>query len=184
MTAEQMWHAYCESSGVSEQTPYSAWAFCGGGAAGDELAHLVLAGTKTATASALLAFELEQDPLPNVGEYSVILFSGGEPLIRPDFFTLAEHAAKMGVRPTLSTNGTLITPEVAKKIKDIGIGYVGISLDGLREVNDTFRGVEGAFDLAMQGIRNCRATMALLGGVRMQHECEGAPAYQIFESEY
>ena len=73
-----------------------------------------------------------------------ILFSGGEPLIRPDFFTLAEHAAKMGVRPTLSTNGTLITPEVAKKIKDIGIGYVGISLDGLREVNDTFRGVEGA----------------------------------------
>ena len=78
MTAEQMWHAYCESSGVSEQTPYSAWAFCGGGAVGDELAQLVLAGTKTATASALLAFELEQEPLPNVGEYSVILFSSGE----------------------------------------------------------------------------------------------------------
>ena len=92
-----------------------------------------------------------------------ILFSGGEPLIRPDFFTLAEHAAKMGVRPTLSTNGTLITPEVAKKIKDIGIGYVGISLDGLREVNDTFRGVEGAFDLAMQGIRNCRAVNQRVG---------------------
>ncbi len=48
MTAEQMWHAYCESSGVSEQTPYSAWAFCGGGAVGDELAQLVLDGTKTA----------------------------------------------------------------------------------------------------------------------------------------
>ena len=74
MTAEQMWHAYCESSGVSEQTPYSAWAFCGGGAVGDELAQLVLAGTKTATASALLAFELEKEPLPKVGEYSVILF--------------------------------------------------------------------------------------------------------------
>ena len=51
MTAEQMWHAFCESSGVSEQTPYSAWAFCSGGAVGDELAQLVLAGTKTATAS-------------------------------------------------------------------------------------------------------------------------------------
>ena len=78
MTAEQMWHAYCESSGVSEQTPYSAWAFCGGGAVGDELAQLVLAGTKTATASALLAFELEKEPLPEVGEYSVILFDSGE----------------------------------------------------------------------------------------------------------
>lgn len=77
MTAEQMWHAYCESSGVSEQTPYSAWAFCGG-AVGDELAQLVLAGTKTATASALLAFELEEEPLPNVGEYSVILLDNGE----------------------------------------------------------------------------------------------------------
>ena len=64
MTAEQMWHAFCESSGVSEQTPYSAWAFCSGGAVGDELAQLVLAGTKTATASALLAFELEKEPLP------------------------------------------------------------------------------------------------------------------------
>ena len=77
MTAEQMWHAYCESSGVSEQTPYSAWAFCGGGAVGDELAQLVLAGTKTATASAL-AFELEKEPLPKVGEYSVILLDSGE----------------------------------------------------------------------------------------------------------
>ncbi len=67
-----------ESSGVSEQTPYSAWAFCGGGAVGDELAQLVLAGTKTATASALLAFELEQEPLPKVGEYSVILLDSGE----------------------------------------------------------------------------------------------------------
>ena len=77
MTAEQMWRAFCESSGVPEQTPYSAWAFCGGGAIGDELARLVLAGTKTATASALLAYELEEEPLPKVGEYSVILFDGG-----------------------------------------------------------------------------------------------------------
>ena len=58
---------------------------------------------------------------------------------------------KKGVRPTLSTNGTLITPEVARKIKDIGVGYVGISLDGLREVNDKFRGKAGAFEAAMNG---------------------------------
>lgn len=92
-----------------------------------------------------------------------ILFSGGEPLIREDFFTLAEHAAKLGVRPTLSTNGTLITPEIAAKIKAIGVGYVGISLDGLREVNDEFRGVPGAFDMALQGIRNCRAVGQRVG---------------------
>jgi putative heme d1 biosynthesis radical SAM protein NirJ1 len=93
----------------------------------------------------------------------VLLFSGGEPLIRPDFFELATYAAQKGVRPTLSTNGTLITLEVAQKIKDIGVGYVGISLDGLREVNDKFRGKEGAFEAAMQGIKNCVAVGQRVG---------------------
>ena len=87
----------------------------------------------------------------------VLLFSGGEPLIRKDFFELAAYAAAKGIRPTLSTNGTLITPEVARKIKEIRVGYVGISLDGLREVNDKFRGKKGAFRVAMQGIKNCVA---------------------------
>ncbi|CQR70684.1 Antilisterial bacteriocin subtilosin biosynthesis protein AlbA [Sporomusa ovata DSM 2662] len=93
----------------------------------------------------------------------VLLFSGGEPLIRPDFFELAAYAAARGIRPTLSTNGTLITPEVARKIKEIGVGYVGISLDGLREVNDKFRGKEGAFQAAMQGIQNCVAAGQRVG---------------------
>ena len=93
----------------------------------------------------------------------VLLFSGGEPLIRPDFFELAEKKEKKGVRPTLSTNGTLITPEVARKIKDIGVGYVGISLDGLREVNDKFRGKAGAFEAAMNGIKNCVAVDQRVG---------------------
>lgn len=93
----------------------------------------------------------------------VLLFSGGEPLIRPDFFELAAYAANKGIRPTLSTNGTLITREVAQKIKDIGVGYVGISLDGLREVNDEFRGKEGAFQKAMEGIQNCVAVDQRVG---------------------
>lgn len=93
----------------------------------------------------------------------VLLFSGGEPLIRPDFFELAEYAQAKGVRPTLSTNGTLITREVAQRIKDIGVGYVGISLDGLQEVNDQFRGVEGAFQKAMEGIQNCVAVGQRVG---------------------
>ena len=85
----------------------------------------------------------------------VLLFSGGEPLMRQDFFELAEYAAEKNIRPTLSTNGTLITREVAEKIKSIGVGYVGISLDGLADVNDKFRGVDGAYQKAMQGIENC-----------------------------
>ncbi|MGF7185587.1 putative heme d1 biosynthesis radical SAM protein NirJ1 [Desulfitispora alkaliphila] len=93
----------------------------------------------------------------------VLLFSGGEPLIREDFFHLAEHAAKHNIRPTVSTNGTLITRKVAQKLKEIGVGYVGISLDGLREANDKFRGKEGAFDAALQGIENCVAVGQRVG---------------------
>ncbi len=103
--------------------------------------------------------------IDDLAEFRVpaILFSGGEPLYRKDFFTLAEHAVKKGIRPTLSTNGTLISPEVAKKLKETGIGYVGISLDGLQETNDRFRGVQGAFDKALQGVRNCRAVNQRVG---------------------
>ena len=93
----------------------------------------------------------------------VLLFSGGEPLMRKDFFELAEYAAAKGIRPTLSTNGTLITREVAERIKKIGVGYVGISLDGLQEVNDKFRGKEGAFQAAMEGIQNCVAVGQRVG---------------------
>jgi len=85
----------------------------------------------------------------------VLLFSGGEPLIRPDFFELAEYTASKGIRPTISTNGTLIDKETARRIKNIGVGYVGISLDGLKEDNDKFRAHPGAFDAALRGIRNC-----------------------------
>lgn len=86
----------------------------------------------------------------------VVLFSGGEPLIRKDIFQLAAHATKKGMRAVISTNGTLITEEVAKKLKSIGLSYVGVSLDGMKGTNDRFRGVEGAFDAALTGIRNCK----------------------------
>lgn len=86
----------------------------------------------------------------------VILFSGGEPLIRQDFFTLAEYARNKGIRATISTNGTLITDDIARQIKDIGISYVGISLDGIGANNDRFRGRKGAFESALNGIRACR----------------------------
>lgn len=87
----------------------------------------------------------------------VLLVSGGEPLLRPDLFRVIERAVGHGLRVTISTNGTLITPEVATRIKAAGVSYVGISLDGLAEVNDHFRGKAGAFAAALRGIRNCRA---------------------------
>ena len=72
-----------------------------------------------------------------------MLFSGGEPLMRPDLPELAEYAVAKGMRAVISTNGTLITREKARIFKEIGLSYVGISLDGLEEVNDRFRGVPG-----------------------------------------
>ncbi len=92
-----------------------------------------------------------------------LLLSGGEPLMREDFFELAAYASSLGVRPTLSTNGTLITEETAKKIKAAGITYVGVSLDGPEKVNDTFRGKHGAYDAAMRGIKNCVAVGQRVG---------------------
>ncbi len=92
-----------------------------------------------------------------------LLFSGGEPLLRPDFFELAAYARRAGLRLTLSTNGTLITRELARRIKEVGVSYVGISLDGVGKSNDRFRGREGAFAAALQGIRNCLAVGQKVG---------------------
>ena len=84
-----------------------------------------------------------------------LLLSGGEPLTRRDLFELAAYAKELGLRCTLSTNGTLITEEVAWQLKKAGFVYVGISLDGIGPTNDQFRGKKGAFSSAVQGFRNC-----------------------------
>ncbi|MFN8526524.1 MAG: radical SAM protein [Chloroflexota bacterium] len=96
----------------------------------------------------------------------VLLLSGGEPLKRPDLLDLAAFARGVGLRVTLSTNGTLITRDVAARLAAMGVGYVGISLDGLRETHDYFRGQSGAFEAALEGIRSCRAA-GLRVGVRL-----------------
>jgi 12,18-didecarboxysiroheme deacetylase len=86
----------------------------------------------------------------------VILFSGGEPLLRPDLLELAQYAVDRKMRAVISTNGTLITKEIAAKLRKIGLSYVGVSLDGLEKTHDRFRGKKGAFAQAIEGIRNCR----------------------------
>ncbi len=95
------------------------------------------------------------DDLSDFGS-PVILFSGGEPLIRKDILELIRYAVSKGRRAVVSTNGTLIDAGMAVKLKEIGLSYVGISLDGLRETHDSFRGFKGTFDRAMQAIDNCR----------------------------
>jgi radical SAM protein with 4Fe4S-binding SPASM domain len=86
---------------------------------------------------------------------NVLLFSGGEPLLRYDLFEVARFASEAGLRAVLSTNGTLITESVAGQLKNAGFSYVGISLDGIGETNNKFRGKKEAFEMAVEGIRNC-----------------------------
>ncbi|MGZ6274739.1 MAG: radical SAM protein [Syntrophales bacterium] len=86
----------------------------------------------------------------------VLLFSGGEPMIREDLPELAEFAVDQGIRVVLSTNGTLLTRELAYTFKKVGVSYVGVSVDGMEKTHDGFRGVKGAFDMTLKGIRICR----------------------------
>jgi len=94
------------------------------------------------------------DDLASFGS-PVLLVSGGEPLMREDLPQLLRHAIDKGMRAVISTNGTMITREKARIFGKIGLSYVGVSLDGMQKIHDRFRGVAGAFDKAMRGIRNC-----------------------------
>jgi heme d1 biosynthesis radical SAM protein NirJ len=86
---------------------------------------------------------------------SVLILSGGEPLLRPDIFEISQHAKEMGFYVGLSSNGTLINNSNIDDIKRIGYDYVGVSLDGMRDTHDRFRRKPGAFDESIQGIRHC-----------------------------
>ena len=96
------------------------------------------------------------DQIAEVGQPIVIL-TGGEPLLREDIFDIASHGHQQGLRMVMAPNGTLITPAIARKMADSGIQRISISLDGAsRENHDRFRGVEGAYDGALQGIEHAR----------------------------
>ncbi|MBF0378182.1 MAG: heme b synthase [Desulfamplus sp.] len=93
------------------------------------------------------------DQIREVGQ-PIIILTGGEPLLRPDIFEIAEYGTKIGLRMVMALNGTMITQEVAKKMKESGIKRISVSLDGsTKESHDKFRGVDGAFDGALNGIR-------------------------------
>jgi radical SAM protein with 4Fe4S-binding SPASM domain len=106
-----------------------------------------------------------KEVLQDLADFGVpsVLFSGGEPLLRKDLLELMDYARQLGLRTVISTNGTLITEDAARSIQGVGVSYVGISLDGIGPVNDRFRGVKGAFDKAVQGIRNCQNAGVRIG---------------------
>lgn len=89
--------------------------------------------------------------------FKIMIFSGGEPLMRPDIYELVAHAAAQGLRPVFGTNGTLLTPAVASRLKDAGACAMGISVDSLDPAkHDRFRGLPDAYNLTMAGIEACR----------------------------
>jgi 12,18-didecarboxysiroheme deacetylase len=128
----------------------------------------------------------------------VVLFSGGEPLMRPDILQLIERARARNLRAVVSTNGTLIGDEMAARLKEVDLSYVGVSLDGLQETNDRFRGIPGAFDLALSGIRTClrlgikvglrftmnRRNVQDIGGIFDLLEQEGIPRVCFYHLVY
>ena len=105
------------------------------------------------------------DDLAGMG-VPVLVFSGGEPLLRPDVVELVAHARGAGLQAVLSTNGTLIGLDLARRLAVAGLSQASVSLDGAGGVNDALRGVKGAFEAALRGIRNCRA-VGLKVGLRL-----------------
>ncbi|MEZ5797834.1 MAG: heme d1 biosynthesis radical SAM protein NirJ [Paracoccaceae bacterium] len=112
-----------------------------------------------------LSHEQAMGVLDDLAGYGIpaLILSGGEPLSRFDFFPLAERARQLGFRHlSLSTNGTRVAENI-DRLADLGFDYVGISLDGIGKMNDWFRGVEGAFDAALDGVRACKARGVKVG---------------------
>ncbi len=115
-----------------------------------------------------------------------LLLSGGEPLMRSDVVELGAYARQKGLRVVLSTNGTLIDREMATRLKGAGLAYVGISIDGMREVHDKIRGVKGAFDKSIQALRYCREEGIRVGlrfTVHAQNIKELPAVFKLMEDE-
>lgn len=88
----------------------------------------------------------------------IIILTGGEPLLRDDIFDIAKYGHDKGMRMVMSPNGTLVTQNAALKMAKAGIQRISVSLDGsTAEDHDRFRGVQGAYQGALDGIANAKA---------------------------
>ncbi len=106
-----------------------------------------------------LSHEQAMETLEDLGRFKIpgLILSGGEPLDRKDLFEIATRARKLVRMLALSTNGTRLHGEMADRVAEVGFDYVGISIDGIGPTNDWFRGVEGAYNSALRGVRECKA---------------------------
>ncbi len=116
----------------------------------------------------------------------VLILSGGEPLLRKDLYELAAYAKEKGITCALSTNGTLINEAHVRKILKSGIRYVGISIDGIGENHDRFRGKQGAYAASLKAIRLCRDA-GIKAGLRLSltaHTARELPKiFDLFEEQ-
>ena len=115
-------------------------------------------------AGARLEDELDTDQAKRLireikkARFHIMIFSGGEPLMRPDIYELGAYATKQGLRAVLGTNGSLITPQVASALKEAGFMAAGVSLDSLEpEKNNAFRKLDRAYELTLEGMKNLKA---------------------------
>ena len=99
-------------------------------------------------------FELLEKVKNDFADLPMLCITGGEPLLRRDFFEILAYANELGYRWGMTSNGTLITEEIAKKLKQTGMRTISVSLDGLEQTHDDFRRSKGGFRRTVQGIRN------------------------------
>jgi AdoMet-dependent heme synthase len=98
------------------------------------------------------------DDIASLSDETMIVLTGGEPLLRPDLDEIARHAAGLGLMVVVGTNGMMLTPDRVARLVDAGVHGVGISLDSLEPgYHDDFRGQSGAWQKTMRGIDACRA---------------------------
>lgn len=125
----------------------------------------------------------------------IVILTGGEPMLRSDIYEVARYGTDLGLRMVMAPNGTLITPESARALLDAGIRRISVSLDGATaEKHDAFRGVDGAFDRALEGIGHAReaglefqinttitkANLDEISDIQQMAESVGAAAHHIF----
>ncbi len=154
---------YCSQAGQSDELRYSAVDSSGPVAVFNctkrcnlRCMHCYSGSSDVRTGGELTTTEAKKllAGLANV-KAPVVLFSGGEPLLREDLFELLSEAKKAGLRTVLSTNGTQINSDMAKKLAENKVSYIGISIDGDKDFHDSFRQSKGCFGAALDGIKNC-----------------------------
>jgi radical SAM protein with 4Fe4S-binding SPASM domain len=121
-------------------------------------AHCYASAVRRRTESRDLGTEESKQIIDRLADWGVrsVIFSGGEPMLREDLFTLLEHAVSRGIVPELATNGVRITKERAIRFRETGVTMVEVGLDGKPETNDAYRGIHGGFSRALDGLRYLR----------------------------